>query len=263
MASLEEVNNYSSILLSNQSSAILKIEDNAHIWLLDSGASNHISGNTNLFESIYSIPPVTIQTTNGDSFTANQKGTIKLTIRSENLHMRVSDLPITLIDVIYVPHLNANLLSVRKMTNVDVDMNFCKNHLYLLKGNVILAYGTKISNLFIYTAIITPKPRIISVQYAELTESTLWHYRLAHANYNAIEKMSRLKLVSGLPAKIQVTNVLQCKNCPYSKQTRAPFKGTENFPQEIGDVIVSNVCGPFDASIGGYRYFITWIDLKT
>ena len=206
MASLKEVNNYSSILLSNQSSAILKIEDNAHIWLLDSGASNHISGNINLFESIYSIPPVTIQTANGDSFTANQKGMIKLTIRSESLHMIVPDLPITLINLIYVPHLNENLLSVGKMTNVDVDVNFCKNHSYLSKGNVILAYGTKISNLFIYTAIITPKPRIISVQYAELTESTLWHYRLAHANYNAIEKMSRLKLVSGLVYEIIVSH---------------------------------------------------------
>ena len=177
MAILEEVNNHSSILLSNQSSAISEIEGNAHIWLLDSGASNHISGNINLFESIYSIPPITIQTANGDSFTANQKGTIKLTIRSESIHMRVPDLPITRIDIIYIPHLNANLLSVRKMTNVDVDVNFCKNHSYLSKGNVILAYGTKISNLFIYTAIITPKPRIISVQYAELTKSTLWHYR--------------------------------------------------------------------------------------
>ena len=206
------------------------VEDNAHIWLLDSGASNHISGNTNLFESIYSIPPITIQTANDDSFMTNQKGMIKLTIRSESLHMRVPDLPITLIYVSYIPHLNANLLSVGKMTNVDVDVNFCKNHAYLSKGNVILAYGTKISTLFIYTAIITPKLRIISVQYAELTKLTLWHYRLAHANYNAIEKMSRLKLVSGLPAKIQVTNVLQCENCPYGKQTHAPFKGTENFP---------------------------------
>jgi hypothetical protein len=194
MASLEVINEQSNMLLSNHTSAISEIENNAHIWLLNSRASSHLSGNITLFESIYMIPPVTIQTANGDSFTANQKGMIRLTIHSESLHMKVPDLPITLVDVIYVPNLNANLLSVGKMTNVDVDVNFCKNYSYLSKGNKILAYGTKISNLFVYTAIITPKPRAITVQYVELTESTLWHHRLAHLNYNTIEKMSRLNM---------------------------------------------------------------------
>ena len=100
------------------------------------------------------------------------------------------DLPITLINVIYVPHLNANLLSIGEMTNTDVEVNFCKNYPYLSRGNEILAYGAKISNLFIYTAIITPKLKIVSAQYAEFMESTLWHHRLAHTNYHTIEKMS-------------------------------------------------------------------------
>ena len=227
MAKIKEINQELAILLSNQTSSILKVKDSAHIWLLDSAASSHLSGNINLFDSIYLIPPVRIHTENGDSFTANQKGTIQLTLRSEALHIPMPDLPITLVNVIYVPHLNAILLLVRKMTNADVDVKFCKNYLYLSRRNEILAYGAKTSNLFTYTAIITPKPKIISAQYAEFTELTLWHHRLVHTNYHMIKKMSCLKLASGLPMKIHINDAPMCINCPYGKQACRPFKESE------------------------------------
>jgi hypothetical protein len=55
----------------------------------------------------------------------------------------------------------------------------------------------------------------------------------------------------------------QCVNCPYGKQTRAPFQKVEKLPSEIGDVVASDLCCPFEPSIGNYRYFVTWIELKT
>ena len=117
MVKIKEINQESTILLSNQTSSISKVEYNAHIWILDSTASCHLSSNINLFNSIYLISPVRIHTTNGDSFTANQKGTIHLTLCSKALHTLMPGLPITLVNVIYIPHLNANLLSVGEMTN--------------------------------------------------------------------------------------------------------------------------------------------------
>ena len=33
--------------------------------------------------------------------------------------------------------------------------------------------------------------------------------------------------------------------------------------KEIGDTITSDFCGPFESSIGGYKYFVTWIDIKS
>ena len=257
MAKIKEITQESTILLSNLTSSILKVKDNAHIWLLDSAASSHLSGKIKPFNSIYLIPPVRIHMANGDSFTANQKGTIHLTLHSKALHMSMPNLPITLVDVIYVPHLNANLLSVGKMTNANMGVNFCKNYSYLSRRDEILAYRAKISNLFTYTAIITPKPKIISAQYAEFTESTLGHHRLVHTNYHTIEKMSCFKLASGLLTKIYINDAPMCINCPYGKQACAPFKENERFPLEIGDIIVSDLCGPFKTSIGGYKYFIT------
>ena len=37
---------------------------------------------------------------------------------------------------------------------------------------------------------------------------------------------------------------------------------SKSFPSLI-NIIASDLCGPFNTSIGGYRYFLTWIDLKT
>ena len=46
--------------------------DDSCLWLIDSAASSHISGNKDLFHSMHSIPPIKIDKANGESFTANQ-----------------------------------------------------------------------------------------------------------------------------------------------------------------------------------------------
>src|SRR3979490_3614379 len=50
---------------------------------------------------------------------------------------------------------------------------------------------------------------------------------------------------------------------PFGKQICSLFPSSEKPPANIGDIIVSDVCGPFELSINGYKYFITWIDFKS
>ena len=97
----------------------------------------------------------------------------------------------------------------------------------------------------------------------EPTEASLWHHRLAHINYSTLEKMSKHRMLSGLPSNITAVHPIQCVNCPFGKQVRALFKQIEDLPDHIRPTIASDVCGPFDMSMDGYRYFLTWIDLKT
>ena len=98
-----------------------------------------------------------------------------------------------------------------------------------------------------------------------LSHFSLWHHRLAHTNYHTIEKMAKEDVAIGFSPimKIEGAAYTQCPDCPYGKQTRAPFKKVEAQPLEIGDTIVSDLCGPFEASMNGYKYFMSWIDLKT
>jgi transposase InsO family protein len=252
----------SKIIISTNMSAFSSIEPNLHYWFIDSAASSHICGNLDLFETIDDIPPITIETASGDAFRATKRGTIDITIRSD-MSSGLKDIPITLMDVIYVPKLNANLLSVGRMTGAGVDVMFNKNHSTLSIDNIVFARGSKINNLFAYEAITSILPHEQAKSSIEPSEATIWHYRLAHTSYSTIEKMSNFKTVIGLPPKMSFDSTIQCSNCPHGKQTRAPFQKVEDLPTNIGDIVASDICGPFESSIGGYRYFVIWIDLKT
>jgi gag-polypeptide of LTR copia-type/Pol polyprotein, beta-barrel domain len=113
------------IILSAGSAEPSSFEETKNIWLIDSAISSHISGNTDLFHSMHNIAPVKIDMANSESFTANQRGTIRIKIASDP-RWEVPDVPITLTDVIYVPKLKSNLLSVGRMTNSDVSVYFGK-----------------------------------------------------------------------------------------------------------------------------------------
>ena len=112
-------------------------------------ASSHLSGKLELFMSLHNIPPVTIKMASGDSFTANQQGTIHILITADLSH-ELPAIPITLTDIIYVPRLKANLLSVGQMTNSNVNVIFRQHSSSLTLNSIILVHGPKVDNLFTY-----------------------------------------------------------------------------------------------------------------
>jgi hypothetical protein len=150
------------------------------------------------------------------------------------------------------------------MTNANVDVIFRRDSSSMTYNGVLLAHGDKVDNLFTYTALIPPKPQI---EYAKISyepaEIILWHHRLAHTSYSTLESMKRLGTAKKFSPNVHHGTTPQCTDCPYGKQTRAPFRKTEDLPNHIGDIIVSDLCGPFELSIGGYKYFVIWMDLKT
>ena len=175
----------------------------------------------------------------------------------------VTDFPITLQEVIYVPNLQANLLLLGRMTNVLVDMKFSGDYTPLLKNNHPLAYGSNIHNIFAFNAVSTPEVAHLAMNAPSTIGANLWHQRMCHTNYNTLETMSRQQIVEGLNDTINYKDAPICSHCPFGKHARLSFKYTEPLSLNIGDLIVSDVCGPFDTSMGGYKYFITWIDART
>ena len=186
---------------------------------------------------------------------------ISITICSDSVH-NLPDIAITLLDIIYVPKLHVNLMSVRCMTNTNIEVMLSKDYSSLSLEGSILAWGPKISNLFTYNAFSTTKTAEMANYTASVPEITLWHHRLVHTNYSTLEKMARSNTSIGLNTQMKFEPTLQCQHCPFRKQTHAPFRGTEHSATNISDVIVSDICGPFKHSIGGYKYFVTWIDMK-
>jgi Pol polyprotein, beta-barrel domain/Integrase core domain/GAG-pre-integrase domain len=262
MAHITEMDDESKVVVSANTSVFSSMEEGSHFWFINSAASSHICGNKSLFESMHEVPTITIEMASGESFTADKRGMIKITLRSIDM----DDVTVTLQEVVYVPSLDINLLSVGRVTGANVDVSFSKDYAYLSLDNTIISQGLKINNLFAFRAIVD-EPACDDTKHAyssiKPSEATLWHHRLAHVSYSTINKMSKSNTVIGLPPKIDIEQTSQCTNCPYRKQICAPFKQVEDIRENIGDVIASDLCGPFDLSVGGYRYFVTWIDLKT
>ena len=142
------------------------------------------------------------------------------------------------------------------MMNANVEVKSSRNHSSLSVDDCVLAHGMKISNLFAYNAIPSVKPMHKTIDYSSKPLA-------AHPCYNTLEKMSRLQSAEGFSPDLRNHHISQCINCPFGKQTQHPFSQIERIPDNIGDIIASDICGPFELSIGGYKYFITWIELKS
>lgn len=66
------------INFSSHLSALSEIENGSHLWLIDSAASSHLSGNKPIFLTLEDILPILIKYAGGDTFVADQKGSINI-----------------------------------------------------------------------------------------------------------------------------------------------------------------------------------------
>ena len=78
---------------------------NSTSWILDSGATDHVSSSQTNFHSYHQINPITVKLLNGHLVHATHLGTIQLSTF------------ITLHDVLYVPAFTFNLISISKLVS--------------------------------------------------------------------------------------------------------------------------------------------------
>ena len=200
--------------------------NDTYLWLIDSATSSHISRNKDLFHTMHSIPPIKIDIANGESFITDQCSTINVKVVSDP-RWGLKDIPITLTDVIYTPKLKSNLLSVGRMTNSNINIHFGKHTSWLIFKGKIKAYGPKENNLYTYVTFPTD-PRTETADFtSEPSGPTPWHHRLVHTSYHTINNMRKLQTVENFHPGVHHGPNPQCLNCPYGKQTRAPFQKSQ------------------------------------
>lgn len=78
-------------------------------WIIDSGATEHMCNNRTYFSDFFDSPK-NIKLANGDTISSSGYGTISCS---------VNDLALTLKNVLYVPSLKSNLLSISALANHD------------------------------------------------------------------------------------------------------------------------------------------------
>lgn len=218
-------------------------------FYVDSGASQHMSTNESWLENpSYSSCLPEIIVANRMKVPVLCSGDVNITT-SYNYNITVKD-------VLCVPTLTTNLLSVSELikngNSVVFEPNKCKirNKSGDLVADADLIDGVYKLNLQTQNCLLT-----------SAVNGETWHRRLGHINSNDMNKMKRCGLVEGLEyTDTFTTSKLSCEVCCEGKQTRLPFAAGSR-ATEILQIVHSDVCGPMEKqSIGGARYFVLFID---
>ncbi|GKE47683.1 retrovirus-related pol polyprotein from transposon TNT 1-94 [Tanacetum coccineum] len=96
---------------------------------------------------------------------------------------------------------------------------------------------------------------------ASKTKSWLWHRRLSHLNFGAINHLARHGLVRGLP-KLKFEKDHLCSACALGKSSKKPHKPkSEDTNQEKLYLLHMDLCGPMRvASVNRKKYSrFTWV----
>ena len=203
----------------SQKHGFLHAMDEKNSWILDSGASRHISCRREWFQEFTPCEGEYVYL--GDDTKANVKGRGKVFIRrlvnNEWLDGVVND-------VLYVPSFQKNLLSTGACMSNGYFIVFDDDRASIFsKDKDLLAQGVKQQNNLIKMLII---PVIkYEANFASNAPMKLWHERLGYVNCDRIQEMLRNDVVSGV--SIAGKEEFFCENCPIGKQFKLPFKSVD------------------------------------
>nr|GEV32456.1 copia protein [Tanacetum cinerariifolium] len=101
----------------------------------------------------------------------------------------------------------------------------------------------------------------VTISKASKTKSWLWHRRLSHLNFSAINHLARQGLVRCLP-KLKFEKDHLCSACAMGKSTKKSHKPkSEDTNQEKLYLLYMDLCGPMRVeSVNGKKYILVIVD---
>jgi hypothetical protein len=235
------------VLISALSGSVTPGEDT---WLIDSGASKHMTGQRNILSCI-SEKKFSQKVTLGDDYQYPIKGV------GESNHKLNSGNSLKMKDVLYVPGLKKNLLSISALEKKGFRVAFIDGEVLMwAKGetlNEAIIIGNEENGLYKLKG-----HSEAAMTHAIENSCELWHRRLAHINYKALPYIC--KAVTGLP-ELKGDHKGICNGCAQGKNIKNPFPKRDNKTEGVLELIHSDVCGPMpSSSISGYVYYVSFID---
>ncbi|KAK7867828.1 hypothetical protein R5R35_008269 [Gryllus longicercus] len=225
-------------------------------WIMDSGASAHMSYRAELFSNMSAVSEgTTVVIGNNVSLPVIGKGDIEIEKKIKGEWYKS-----VITYVLFVPDLRRNLFSEAVATKKGWSIMKERKKAEILHGSKLIASAILDDNnnyrmLF----------RNISVHQAQqVTENSLkaWHDRLGDVNFTRVREMIKSGVISGITLSDE--DEILCESCLYGKQYRFHHASREVREEEVGERVFSDVCGPIATeSSGGARYFVLFKDSAT
>lgn len=214
-------------------------------WYFDSGASNHVTHQNEKLQDL--------SESNGKNSLLVGNGKRLSILASGSTQLNNLNLP----NVLYVPEITKNLLSVSKLTAdnnalVEFDANYCyvKDKLTgkaLLKG--------KLRDGLYQLSSVNSQVNKDPCTYMSVKEN--WHRKLGHPNNKVLEKV-----LKNCNVKASSNDQFSfCEACQFGKLHLLPFKPYSSHAKEPLDLNHSDVWGPAPIlSPSNFKYYVHFID---
>lgn len=233
-------------------------------WIVDTGASRHITPHQQLLTNLRPAPHA-IQITFGNGSTAETTiiGDAYLQPNPGNL--------IKLTDVLYMPAAADNLLSVSQASQKGIHFIFNRTGCEISLDNQMIATGytdTASNTYLLASRCLEPgsAAHAITTAYSARADTpNLWHRRLGHLGYDNLAKLTNMTTgINITPSDFKATSAEPCDACILGKQHRLPFGTSTTITSKPLELLHTDLCGPMPIpSHGGNLYFITLLDDHT
>ncbi len=222
-------------------------------WYIDSGATSHMTNSQQFFTSFDESKEEKISLANGQPmFSAGiGDGYIRCQVGD-----KTSKIPVK--NVLFVPSLESNLLSVKQLTKQGNTVIFKEESCTITRSNAVIAEAKIKGDLYQLDCNETAN---VARQMLHENCIHLWHRRLGHRDPEAVKKLFERQLADGI--KIDTcSEVAKCVSCLKGKMTRKSFpKSSNHRANQPLDLIHSDVCGPMNTLTPSQKkYFLTFID---
>jgi transposase InsO family protein len=232
-----------------------------HGMILDSGATHHMVNDEVLLIGAQQAD-IKVKIADDSILSCTKTGSVEIQNHEGAL--------VKLNNVLYMPDLSCNLLSVSKAQDAGYLVTFDSKGAKIERNGSTLLRARRNGGL--YEIIGKPQPQMTPVYDAlagtgsALKSKTprlgvLWHRRLGHLGYSSLQKMAKKGIVHGLPSADVFENPPVCWSCSSGKMTKKPFPSSPSRSTKPLELLHLDIAGPLRIqSAGGCRYFVTLLD---
>lgn len=220
-------------------------------WIVDSGASNHMTGCRTAFSDIDTGITGNVQLGDGSVVRIEGRGTVLFSCKNGEHR--------TLANTYLIPRLAANIISVGQLdeTGFKVEAEDGVMRIWDEQRRLLARIHRNPGRLYVLDVELA-RPVCLTARIGD--EAWKWHARFGHINFTALRKMGREQLVRGLPAVSQVDQL--CEACLAGKHRRTPFpQQAQQRSLEPLQLLHGDLCGPISPPTpSGNRYFLLLVD---
>lgn len=220
-------------------------------WIVDSGASNHMTGCRTAFSDIDTGITGNVRLGDGSVVRIEGRGTVLFSCKNGEHR--------TLANTYLIPRLAANIISVGQLdeTGFKVEAEDGVMRIWDEQRRLLARIHRNPGRLYVLDVELA-RPVCLTARIGD--EAWKWHARFGHINFTALRKMGREQLVRGLPAVSQVDQL--CEACLAGKHRRTPFpQQAQQRSLEPLQLLHGDLCGPISPPTpSGNRYFLLLVD---